>query len=252
MKPALKALLVDDEANNLDNLSLLLAAHCPEVNVAGRALSAAEALMEIEALQPDLVFLDIQMPERNGFELLQSLHAIPFEVIFVTAYDQYGIQAIKFSALDYLLKPINTTELKAAVQKAVQRAQTKEQQRLLENMLHVFRHQHQRDRHKLALPVSGEVLLVRPAEILYCVASNTYTTFYLEGKEKILVARPIRDYEELLLPYGFLRVHQSYLVNRDCIKSFSRRDGYTLVLADGTEVPVSRQKKEWVMAELGL
>lgn len=252
MKPVLKALLVDDEVNNLDNLSLLLAAHCPEVSIAGRAVSAADARRQIETLQPDLVFLDIRMPEQNGFELLQSLREISFEVIFVTAYDQYGIQAIKFSALDYLLKPINTTELKSAVQKALERAHKKEQQYLLENMLHVFRHQHERERHKIALPVSGEVLLVRPMEIMYCFASNTYTTFYLSDARKVLVAKPIRDYEELLQPYGFLRVHQSYLVNKDCVKSFSRRDGYALVLADGTEVPVSRQKKEWVMSELGL
>lgn len=252
MNTVLKALLVDDEANNNDNLALLLQAHCPGVQVAGTALSAAEAREKISALRPDLLFLDIRMPGENGFDLLQSLPDIFFEVIFVTAYDQYGIQAIKFSALDYLLKPINTTELKAAVDKATQRIAGRQRHLLLDNMLELFRHQHQRDRHKLALPVSGEVLLVKPEEIMYCVASNTYTTFHNRQGEKILVSRPIREYEELLQPYGFLRVHQSYLVNREYIRSFSRREGYALVLDNGMQIPVSRQKKEWVQEQLGL
>lgn len=252
MNPILNALLIDDERNNLENLSLLLAAHCPEVRVCGMAASAAEARALIDSLRPDIVFLDIQMPGENGFSLLQSLSRIDFEVVFVTAYDQYGIQAIKFSALDYLLKPINANELKAAVQKAFLRVNNRLQHDMLQNMLQLFRHQHERSQHRLALPVNGEVLFVKPADIMYCMASNTYTSFYQENENKILVSKPIREYEELLAPYGFLRVHQSYLVNKDFVRSFSRKNGYALVLHNGTEIPVSRQKKEWLVGVLGM
>jgi len=247
----LRAILIDDELNNLENLSALLAKYCPQVTVIGKASDATTARGLIAALNPDLVFLDVQMPNENGFALLQSLPEISFEVIFVTAYDQYGVQAIKFSALDYLLKPVNIEELKRAVNKAEQQLHKKQQQSLLQNLLHYFNNEKSRQQ-KLALPTTGETRLVSISEIIRCESSNSYTTFFLSNKEKIMVSRPIGEYEQLLGGYDFIRVHQSHLVNKEYVQSLLKKDGFSLLLTDGSTIPVSRQKKETVMEQLKL
>src|SRR6478752_8836819 len=149
------AVIIDDEQNNIDNLEILLAQYCPQVTIVGKALNAVEGETVILQHNPDIVFLDIQMPGKNGFELLQSLPTHHFELIFVTAFDQYGIQAVKFSALDYLLKPINTEELKTAVHKAIYRSTEKKQNKKLENLLKVLDRQ-QKDQHRIALTSAKE------------------------------------------------------------------------------------------------
>lgn len=242
---SVRAILVDDEQNNLDNLLRLLQKHCPGVEVVATASTAGEAEDRIRTQNPELVFLDIQMPGKNGFHLLKALPYPSFEVIFVTAYDQYGIQAIKFSALDYLLKPVNVTELKAAVEKATAKISSQKQNRQLENLLRLL--QQNQQEHCIALPTAKETRFVKTEQIVRCESSNSYTTFHFAGGEKLLVAKPIFEYDELLSDYGFIRCHQSHLVNRKYIKSWMKGDGGYLLLQEGTPLPVSRQRKEKVM-----
>lgn len=246
----IRAVLVDDEKNNIDNLQGLLEKYCPQVNVIGFAKNGKEGKVVINELKPELLFLDIQMPEMNGFELLQSLNRRDFEVIFVTAYDQYGIQAVKFSAIDYLLKPVDVDELKVAVEKAIEKNNSRKENFRLENLLSYLQHKDKRKEHRLALPISKETRFVNPHDIIRCESSNNYTHFYLEGGEKIIVSRPIFEYEEILADYDFIRCHQSYLVNKLRVKSWVKEDGSYLLLDDGTKIPVSRKKKEAVVKAL--
>lgn len=242
------AVLIDDEMNNLDNLHQLLKRHCPEVQVMATALNAEEGRRIILENQPDLVLLDIEMPGKNGFDLLKSLPQYDFEVIFVTAYDQYGIQAVKFSAIDYLLKPINPDELQLAINKVISKNRSKKQNLQLENLLRIF--QQQKEDQRIALPTQKETRFIATGDIVRCESSNNYTSFVLANKEMILVSRPIYEYEELLGNYGFIRCHQSHLVNRKYIKSLIREDGGYLLMENGEQIPVSRGKKDFVIDAL--
>lgn len=246
----ISAVIIDDEQNNIDNLEILLQQYCPQVQIIGKCLNSKDGAATILQLHPDIVFLDIQMPDKNGFELLQSLPSHHFELIFVTAYDKYGIQAVKFSALDYLLKPINTDELKNAVNKAIYRSIEKKQNQKLENLLQVLENQQERNLHRIALTSARETRFIKTANIIRCESSNNYTTFFLTDGEKIMVSKPIFEYEEILSAYGFIRCHQSHLVNKKHIRSLVKDDGGYLLLEDNTQVPVSRLKKEFVKTEL--
>lgn len=246
----INAVIIDDEQNNIDNLQYLLTRHCPQIQVMGAARNAAAGQALIEQQQPDLVFLDIQMPDKNGFELLQSLPGYRFEVIFVTAFDQYGIQAVKFAALDYLLKPIHAEELKTAVHKVVEKNRQKQQNGQIENLLQLLQHQRQKEEHRIALPATKETRFARPQDIVRCESVNNYTTFYFNNGEKLMVSKPIYEYEELLGSYGFIRCHQSHLVNKRYVKSWIREDGNYLLLEDGSQIPISRQKKDSIKEEL--
>lgn len=247
----IRAVIVDDEQHNIDNLFNLLQRHCPQVEVVGAATGAEDAAALIAAHKPALIFLDIQMPGKNGFDLLRSLPEKNFEVIFVTAYDQYGIQAIKFSAIDYLLKPVNITELKDAVNKVSAHINNKKQNLLLENLVAHLQTSRNKEEHRIALPGAKETRFVLTAAIVRCESSNNYTFFYINTGEKIMVSRPIFEYSELLADYGFIRCHQSHLVNKRYIKSWVKEDGGYLLLDDGVNIPISKQKKDYVKAELG-
>ncbi len=238
-------ILVDDEPNNLESLKQLIAGYFPQLVVKDTASNAEEAIDKILVHQPDLLFLDIQMPVRNGFELLSSLPKIDFEVIFVTAHDQYGIQAIKFSALDYLLKPVDIRELMKAVHKAEARISAKKRNLNLENLLTNLKDT-RHDSLKIALPVSQETRFVSIAEIYRCQADNNYTEIYLSSGETLVVSKTLKEYEELLSPYHFLRTHQSHLVNVHYVKSMLKEDGGVLLMANGEKIPISRQKREQV------
>ncbi len=245
------AVIIDDEQNNIDNLAILLRQYCPQLEISGQALNAANGEKLILQLAPDIVFLDIQMTGKSGFDMLQSLRSHNFELIFVTAFEQYGIQAVKFSAIDYLLKPIDTEELKNAVQKAIYRSSEKKQNKKLENLLEVLQNEQQKDTHRIALTSAKETRFIKTKEIIRCESSNNYTTFYISGGERIMTSKPIFEYEEILHGYGFIRCHQTHLVNKRFIKSLVKRDGGYLLLEDGTEIPVSRMKRELVRKELG-
>lgn len=242
------AVLIDDERNNLDNLHQLLNTYCSEVQVVATAGNADEGRRIILEYQPDLVLLDIEMPGKNGFDLLRSLPQYDFEVIFVTAYDQYGIQAVKFSAIDYLLKPINPDELQSAINKVISKNRFKKQNFQLENFIRIF--QQQKEDQRIALPTQKETRFIPTGDIVRCESSNNYTSFVLVNAEKIIVSKPIYEYEELLSNYGFIRCHQSHLVNKKFIKSLIKEDGGYLSMENGEQIPVSRAKKDLVIDAL--
>lgn len=246
----MKAILVDDEKNNLTNLEQLLRAYCPGVEVIATALNAADGQRLILQHRPDLLFLDIQMPGKSGFDLLRELPEPGFEVIFVTAYDQFAVQAVRFAAVDYLLKPVNIEELQAAVNRAWIRCRDKQRNLQLENLLQLL--QAGKEDHRIAITTLRETRFIRTAEIVRCESSNNYTAIFLSDGEKLTSSRPIFEYEELLKEYGFFRCHQSHLVNRRFVKSWVKEDGGYLLLDNGNQVPVSRNKKELVSAALRL
>lgn len=244
----IRAVIIDDEAGNRENLRLMLARHCPQVIVLAEAASAGEGINFIQACKPDLVFLDIEMPHRSGFDLLEDLAAIDFEVIFVTAFDQYAIRAIKFCALDYLLKPIDIEELIQAVDRVEQQL-AKDRQN--ENLRIFMQNRLQPTQvKKIALPTADQVDFVAVDEIIRCQGESNYTHIFLSDGRSILVSRTLKEYEQLLTEYNFLRVHQSHLVNVAEVRSYVKRDGGYILMSDGAEVSVSRQKKEQVLQRL--
>jgi len=240
----INAVIIEDEPINISNLEQLLKAYCPEINISATALNAYQGEEIIMQIKPDLVFLDIQMPGKNGFELLQSLPDYSFEVIFVTAFDNYGIQAVKFAAIDYLLKPINIEELKIAVKKVVEKKEKRNQNLQLENLIQLLKNNQQE--HRIALPSAQEIKYVNPIDIIRCESTNNYTTFYFAAGEKLVISKPIYFYEELLHDYNFIRCHQSHLVNKKYIVSLVKEDGGYLLLKDKTQLPISKQKKEMI------
>lgn len=243
------AALIDDETNNLANLSRMLAQYCPEVTVIGTALNAGTGRELIITRRPELVFLDIQMPGTSGLDLLRELPTHDFQLIFVTAHDQYGIQAVKFAAVDYLLKPINPGELREAVQKAIVRHGEKRKNGQLDNLLQILAAR--KEDHRIALTTLKETRFVYTRQIVRCESDNNYCHFFLDNGEKILVSKPIYEFEPLLNDYGFVRCHQSHLVNKRFVRSWMREDGGYLLLDSGDTVPVSRSKKEAVLKALG-
>jgi two-component system LytT family response regulator len=215
----MRAILIDDEHSNLENLRTLLEKHCPQVTIMATAQNVNNAVAAIEKYSPQLVFLDIQMGEQTGFDVLNLLPVRNFEVIFVTAYDQYGIQAVKFAALDYLLKPIDIEELVHSVTKAEVKLRAQIQTSQLDFLLQQLK-KPDANASKIALQMQTEIRYVTLSEIIRCEADNTYTHFFLSSNEKILVSKSLKEYADLLRPSGFLRTHQSHLVNPKYVKSW--------------------------------
>lgn len=244
------AIIIDDEKNNIGNIERLLVQHNLPVTIVGSATNADDGIKAIVENQPDLLFLDIQMPQKDGFDVLKALPRHNFEVIFVTAFDQYGIQAVKFSAIDYLLKPVNPDELKIAISKVEEKLSKKKDNRQLENLMQLIRDKDAKKDHKLALASTKEIHFVNTADIIRCESSNAYTHFFLSDGKNIMVSKPIFEYEELLAGYDFIRCHQSHLVNKKFIKSLLKEDSGYLLLADNTRIPISRSKKEMVLNAL--
>ena len=239
----IKAILVDDELHGLQTLSILLAEYCPEVEVVEKCPSAKKALTAIEKFKPDLVFLDIEMPVMNGFELLEQFDSIPFSVIFTTSYDQYAIKAIRFSALDYLLKPVDPKELIVAVHRINRQKNnpTNEQLQMLMSQL-----QHKESKlTKIAVPTSDGFELIPADQIVRCEAVDNYTHLFLKNKIRIIASRTLKEMEEQFSEFTyFLRVHHSYIVNLNEVIKYVRGDGGYLVMTDGTTVNVSRSRKD--------
>ncbi|MBT2562589.1 LytR/AlgR family response regulator transcription factor [Pedobacter sp. ISL-64] len=245
----MKAILIDDEISNLENLRTLLQKHCSQVTIIAAAQNINDAVDAIEKYSPDLVFLDIQMGEQTGFDVLKLLPTRNFEVIFVTAYDQYGIQAVKFAALDYLLKPIDIEELINAVNKAEHKMAAQIQNIQLDFLLQQLK-KPETNVSKIALQMQSEIRYVALSEIIRCEADNTYTRFFLSSNEKILVSKSLKEYADLLRPSGFLRTHQSHLVNPKYVKSWLKEDGGILLLSSGEKIPVSKPNKDSVKQAL--
>ncbi|TCD03317.1 LytR/AlgR family response regulator transcription factor [Pedobacter psychroterrae] len=245
----MRAILIDDEISNLENLRSLLEKHCPQVTIIATAQNVSDAVDAIEKYSPDLVFLDIQMGDQTGFDVLRQLLTRNFDIIFVTAYDHYGIQAVKFAALDYLLKPIDIDELLNAVNKAEEKLATQIQTSQLDFLLQQLK-KPETNVSKIALQMQSEIRYVTLSEIIRCEADNTYTHFFLSGDEKILVSKSLKEYADLLRPKGFLRTHQSHLVNPKYVKSWLKEDGGILLLISGEKIPVSKPNKDTVKQAL--
>ena len=244
----LKAIIIDDEPYCCESLGTLLQRYSPQVQVADVCYSGETALAAIKELKPHLVFLDIEMPLMNGFELLEKLPDINFELIFTTSYDQYAIKAIRFSALDYLLKPVDREELQQAVQKVVQRVNHPLPQQL-EILLQKI-HQPSSAVQRIALPTMEGLQLVPIQSIISCASSSNYTIFLLKDKQKITVSRTLKEMEEMLEEHSFLRVHHSFLVNLNEISKYIKGEGGYLVMSDSSTVDVSRSKKELLLQKL--
>jgi len=245
----MKTLIIDDEQSNIENLSILIQKYCPRLTLAGSANNIELALQQIALHQPDLLLLDIHMGAQTGFDLLRLLPTKDFEVIFITAYNEHGIEAIKFAAVDYLLKPIDISELVLAINKAEERIATKQTTQQLNFLMNHLKSVGTGPT-KIALPLLHEIRYVSVGDIIRCEADNSYTRFYLSDREKILVSRSLKEYSEILMPTGFLRTHQSHLVNKIFIKSWIKEDGGMLLLNNGDKIPVSKPNKAVVQAAL--
>lgn len=244
----LKAIIIDDEPYCCELIAAMLESDCPEVEITGIFHSAADALSAIRLYAPDVVFLDVEMPRMNGFEMLEQLPAVNFHLIFTTSYDQYALKAIRFSAIDYLLKPIDREELKNAVQKLRERMERPlpEQLALLVQQLR----QPAVTVSKIALPTMEGLQLIPVESILHCESADNYTTLQLKDRKKMLVTRSLKEMEEMLEPHSFIRVHRFYLVNINEIEKYIKGEGGYLVMSDGTTIDVARNKKESLLRKL--
>lgn len=246
----LRSIIIDDEPQNASILKKDLHAHCLSVDVIAVCHSAKEGVMSIKKEKPDLVFLDIEMPWMNGFEMLEMLDEINFSIIFTTAHDQFAAKAFRLSAVDYLLKPVDANDLKEAVKKAQQKIEQQQGNVHIENLLRNIRQPSSQQ--KIALPYKDGYEFIEVSNIIYCQAEGAYTKVFLPNKKYILVSRSLGDIEELLPPDMFQRIHHSTVVNLNYISHFVRSDGGYVKLQTGEQLTVSKSKKEIVMERLGL
>ncbi len=244
----LKAIIIDDEPYCCEILAAMLESDCPDVEIISVCNNAKDALAAIRQHAPDLVFLDVEMPRMNGFEMLEQLSIINFHLIFTTSYDQYALKAIRFSAIDYLLKPIDREELKKAVQKVKERIQIPLPQQLEILMQKIRQPSHPVN--KVALPTIEGLQMIPVDTIISCESDDNYTILQLKGQKKMLVTRSLKDMEEILEQHSFIRVHRSYLVNLNEIEKYIKGDGGYLVMSDGASVDVAKNKKEVLLKRL--
>lgn len=244
----LKAMIVDDEPYCCEVLSTLLHTYCPQVQISACHNSSKAALQAIQQEPPDIVFLDVEMPGMNGFQLLEHLPSINFNLIFTTSYDQYALKAFKWSAIDYLLKPIDHEELERAVSKVAARSQWPAANQL-ELLLEKWKHP-TGAMNKVALPTMEGLQMVGVDTIISCESDSNYTIIRLKNKQKIIVSRTLKEIEEILHEFTFTRVHHSYLVNMNEINKYVKGEGGYLEMSDGSTIDVSRSKKEALLTKL--
>lgn len=246
----IRAILIDDEQSGLNTLQKLLQEYCPQVKVLAACDNASSALEKINQLDPQLVFLDISMPDKNGFELLSELKDKTFEIIFVTAHQDYMLQAFRYSAVDYLMKPVDEDKLIDAVQRAEARINAHESSSGISTLLHNLVHSQLPRERKLCIPSQKGFQVVDLKEILFCEASGNYTNIYFTDKRPICSAKPIHEYEEILSDASFVRIHKSYLVNLMHIQEYIRGEGGSVLLTNGKEIEVARRKKEYFLSRM--
>jgi two-component system LytT family response regulator len=244
----IKAIIIDDEPYCCETLEYMIEKFCPEISVSGIFHGGAEAIEAMVQFSPQLVFLDIEMPYMNGFEFLEQLHFINFGLIFTTSYDQYAIKAIRFSAMDYLLKPIDREELIQAVAKVSKSLQSPTELQL-ELLFQKFNTPKNPIR-KIALPTMEGLQMVEIDSIISCSSDSNYTNFFLKNNKILTASRSMKDIEELLSDYPFLRVHNSFLVNLNEIHKYLKGEGGYLVMSDGAHIDVSRSRKEMLLQKL--
>jgi two-component system LytT family response regulator len=242
----MKVLIIDNENNLREGLMLLLKNYCPEITALTEADGVKTGLEKIKSFQPDILLLDVEMEDGTGFDLMKQVTNPSFQLIFVTAHNKYAIEAFQFSAIDYLLKPVDPDALQKSIQRATANIRNNSLQQQVQILLQQLTGAHNKDR-KIVLKDIENTWFVKVADILFCEAEGTYTKFFLQNAEPILVSKNLKEYEEILEPLGFLRTHHSFLANPDKIKLYDKTDGGMLILEGGLSVPVSQRKKEHVM-----
>jgi two-component system, LytTR family, response regulator len=245
----LRSIIVDDEYKSRESLKILLEDFCENVSVDRLCQNVDEAILAINDIKPHVVFLDIQLQSETGFDLLTRLKNVDFDVIFTTAYSEYAIKAFKFSAIDYLLKPINIEELQHSLEKCSAKNSHNLSERL-EQLIYNLKPMSSQ-KYKLALPSNDGLVFVKVEEILYCEADSNYTQIHLINDRKYLVSRTLKEYEELLKDQDFFRIHNSFLINLNLIKNYVRGEGGYVVMANGKSIDVSKRKKESFLSRLG-
>src|SRR6476620_5140786 len=240
----MKAILVDDEPDGIRTLYKMLELHCPQIKVAATCSNAMEAIHQIKEIHPDVVFLDIQTPGKSGLELLSELPTKNFEVIFVTAHNEYMLQALQYSAADYLLKPVDEDRLIEAVQRVERKLQAGKKEEPTDTLLHNLRNAGKPSEMRLCLPTLKGFIVLRLEEIIYCEAERSYTIFHITGGKTVTVSRPLFDYDNLLKDTSFLRIHKSFLINLHHVREYQRGEGGVVIMSDNAEIEVSRRKKD--------
>lgn len=243
----LKAIIVDDEPYCCEALAMLLE-DIPGVEILAVCGNGAEALAAIRKKSPDLVFLDVEMPNMNGFEMLEELPSVNFDIIFTTSYDQYALKAIRFSAIDYLLKPVDAEELQKAVQKVNHRTQRTIGQQV--EILMQKLHSPAKPISKIALPTMEGLQMIPVDSIVSCESDSNYTILTLKNKKKMTVSCTLKEVEEVLEDHSFARVHRSYLINLNEVEKYVKGEGGYLIMSDGSVIDVSRNKKEQLLKKL--
>jgi len=246
----LKAIIIDDETSSRMSLRQKISSHCPIVEIIEECQGGEEGIKAIEENHPDIVFLDVEMPRMNGFVMLQQLKERNFELIFTTAYDHYAINAIRFSALDYLVKPIEVEELKVAVDRAQQKREEKSPNQRIETLLHNLLDT-KSGKSRIAIPSMEGLQFVELSEIIYLGAESNYTLIYLTDNIRITVTRTLKDFEEILPSSLFIRIHHSYIINKDHVLKYIKGDGGRVIMSNGKELEVARRKKEEFMKAIG-
>lgn len=246
----IKAVIIDDEQHCIDRLTMLLAKNCSDtVELLTGVQTVEEGLAAIKTYKPQLVFLDIEIGNKTGFDLLKQLPEINFEVIFTTAYDKYAVQAFKFSAIDYLLKPIDADELQAAIKRFNDRISQKDIAGKFDALFHNLKNIQSASK-KICVPVLSGLVFIQTDDIIRCESSVNYTTLFLKDKQKLLVAKTLKEFEEMLTGYNFYRVHNSHLINLAYIKMYNKGKGGTVTMTDGSEIEVSTRRKDDFLKQL--
>jgi two-component system, LytTR family, response regulator len=240
----MKAILVDDEPDGIRALKKMLEIHCPQVDIAATCSNAMMAKEQIRDMRPDVVFLDIQMPGKSGLELLTEMPEKNFEIVFVTAHNEYMLQALQYSAADYLLKPVDEDRLIEAVERVEKKIETGKREERTETLLHNLSKSGSPAEMRLCLPTMKGFIVLKLDEIIYCEAERSYTVFHLEGNKTVTVSKPLLDYDSLLKDTSFLRIHKSFLINLNHVKEYQRGEGGLVIMSDNAEIEVSRRKKE--------
>src|ERR1700741_578143 len=246
----MKAILVDDEPDGIRALKKMLEVHCPQITIEATCSNAQIAKEKITEVHPDVIFLDIQMPGKSGLELLTELPSRNFEVIFVTAHNEYMLQALQYSAADYLLKPVDEDRLIEAVHRVEKKLEAGKKEERTEALMHNLSKAGKPSEMRLCLPTLKGFIVLKLEDIIYCEAERSYTIFHLEGKKVVTVSRPLLEYEHLLQDTSFLRIHNSFLINMQHVKEYQKGEGGLVILSDGTEIEVSRRKKDMFLEKV--
>lgn len=247
---SLKAILVDDELPSLQNLEFKIKEFCPDIEIIAAIQRPEDAIKQIKIQKPDILFLDIEMPRINGFKLLDHFPDKPFEVVFTTAYNHYAIDAVRKSAFDYLVKPIDVTELQNTVSRFQEKLKNKRTSGRTEVLLDGYSGNYSQ-KHKISISSAEGIDFYQISDIIYISSSSNYSNLHLTNNTTVLVTKLLKEFEEMLVPYRFYRIHHSYLINLNHLKKYIRGDGGQVVMVNNTTLDVSRRKKEEFMKLLG-